>query len=224
MTVIVSAHGTDFLVIGADSRGTARGGGARVEVNNVRKVLYVGTHAAVLMCGEGGPAANLVDLLVDKVGSAKLNTRELATILAKIGQNEALSLRDVPTRPGYFSDVGYIVAGLDQPGSKSPRPRSFAIDSGTGYRLELATGGFLIDGKSLIPRYLFSRHYSDDLTLDELEGLVVGALHEAMSVDGDVGGRMRIGVITRSGAREAPSEEVETVLKRWIADHPHRKR
>jgi 20S proteasome alpha/beta subunit len=222
MTVIISAHGPDFLVIGADSRGTARGGGARVEVNTVRKLLYVGTHAAVLMCGEAGPAANLVDILGEKVGSARLSTRELATILAKIGQNEALSLRDVPTRPGYFSDVGFIVAGLDQPTSKRPRPRSFAIDSSTGYRLELATGGFLIDGKSLIPRYLFSRHYSETISLDQLECLVVGALYEAMSVDGDVGGQMRVGVITRSRSREAPPEEIDSVLKRWQGEHPSR--
>jgi 20S proteasome alpha/beta subunit len=222
MTVIISAHGADFLVVGADSRGTARGGGARVEVNTVVKILYVGTHSAVLMCGEAGPAANLIDLLREKVGTAALNTRQLATILSRIGQNEALGLRDIPTRQGYFSDIGFIVAGLDRPTSKRPQPKSFAIDSGTGYRLELATGGFLIDGKSLIPRYLFSRHYSEDLSLDELECLVVGALHETMSVDGDVGGRMRIGVITRLRSREAPPEEVDSVLKRWKEKHPSR--
>jgi 20S proteasome alpha/beta subunit len=221
VTLIISAHGSDCVVVGSDSRGTTKHGGSRVEINMMEKIYPIGTHAAVLICGETGLATNFADILAQRVGKAKGTTRQVATALSKIAQNEALAAKGIPAHPDYFPNIGFIVAGLDVDGRKPPIPSSFILESTSAYRLGKAQN-FAMDGKHLIAQYIFSRDFRVGMSIDELEYLVVGALLETMSVDGDVGGRPKLGIITKhEGWRFIIPEEVKKVERAWKDEHPH---
>ncbi|MCI4357956.1 MAG: hypothetical protein L3J95_01730 [Thermoplasmata archaeon] len=215
MTLIIAAHGKDCIVVGADSRGTSEQGGTRVETNTIVKLFPVGRHAVVLICGDSGPATNLVDLLVEARVKESTGVRGVATHLARIARQEARDLKDVPTHPRYFPNFAFIVAGLERINRGGLKPRSFALRSETGFRLELTQGGREMDGKPMIPLYIFAKDFKDNMNFDELCTLVARALHNTSRIDGDVGGRLRVGVVSTTGFRELTRDDVEGRFEKW---------
>jgi 20S proteasome alpha/beta subunit len=214
LTLVIAAHGKDCVVVGADSRGTTQQGGTRVETNTVVKMFPVGKQAVVLICGDSGPSTNLVDLLATAKVRRATGVRAVATQLAQIARQEAVALKDVPTHPRYFPNFAFIVAGLEKKGGQL-KPCSFALRSETGFRLELSQTGREMDGKPMIALYIFEKKYQPDQGFDQLATLVAQTLYDTSRVDGDVGGRLRVGVVDVDGFRELPQEDVEGRCEKW---------
>lgn len=220
MTLIVSAHGQDFVVLGSDTRGTDQWrDGSRVEVNVVQKVWPAGKYVRVLLCGDGDYAFNLYDIFRTRHGVNHADVRGAASHLAEVGREDAKLLRGVPGAFGEGSGVGFIVTGLDfQKGTATPV--SFRITSDTGFKLELMQLGYCIDGKSHIPKYLFAKHYHPPMILDDLSRLVAHAVFEVGSVDSDVGGTVEVAVIDRSGVRTLTEKAVKDMIASPIVSPP----
>src|SRR5207249_10073811 len=136
-----------------------------------------------------------------------------ATQLAQISREEAAALRGVPKHPDYFSNFAFIVAGLDRSREGLLKPRSFRMHSATGFQLELSQGGFMMDGKPMIPTYIFAKKYKPEMSVDEMSTLVAQALYDTTMIDASVGGELRVGVMDSDGWRQFPSKDVREKIK-----------
>jgi 20S proteasome alpha/beta subunit len=208
MTLVIAAHGTDFVVLGADSRATVESGGTRVEINIMEKITPMTKHVAILLSGE----AEVGDRLVEKFKLSLRRQDDGATLIAErlteFCREDARQLAGVPTHPSYFPNFGFIIAGLDKRGSKYRVPRCYRLDSLSGFRLGLSRG-FAVDGKPMIARYLFAKNFQWGMQLDELCRLVAQAMFDTMSIDGDVGGKIRMGRIDPTGYTEIPETDIK---------------
>src|SRR2546427_9578486 len=126
MTLVIAAQGKEFLVLGADSRGTLQyTDGSRVELNIYQKLVSLNDYVALMMYGDMNAARYLVDKFqserAKKEPTRSLGVTRIATDFAKLCRDE---LRDIPsnssTNMPYF---GYVIAGLDKQGTAHRVPR-----------------------------------------------------------------------------------------------------
>lgn len=218
MTLIIAAQGDDFVVVGADTRETVDVGTIRVEVNIAEKLVKLTSHAAVLLCGDSGYAQNLIAKYQASIsGRRELGITQLTEDFASFCQKEAIRVRNVPTFSSYpphqyFPDIGFVLGGLDKVGRRFSRPRCYGISSYRGYRLELGGGGFVLDGKSMLARYLFAHHYRAGMDVEGLSNLVLRCLFDTSRVDGDVGGKYRMAIVDSKDVRTKSQDEIEEMI------------
>lgn len=211
MTLIIAAEGKDFVILGADSRATIESGrgATRVEINFMNKITKVADHVGILLAGE----AEVGDRLVEKFKlSLKRNDDGVTHIAEKLTDfciDDARRLTGVPMHPDYFPNFGFIIAGLDKKRGKYNLPRCYTLDSVTGFRLGLARG-FAIDGKRMIAYYLFAKEFEHEMEFEEVCKLVAKAIHDTKSIDGDVGGPIRMARIHPSGYTPVPEADIQS--------------
>ena len=208
MTLVIAAHGSDFVVLGADSRATIESGAARVEINIMKKITPVANHAAILLSGD----ADVGDRLIEKFKLSLRRSDDGATPIAERFTDfcieDAKKHAGVPAHPNYFPNFGFIIAGLDRKRGKYRIPRCYTLDSLTGFRLGLSSKGYAIEGKPWIALYQFTRNFQWGMQLDDLCKLVAQAIYDTMSIDGDVGGRIRLARIDPTGYTEIPEADI----------------
>jgi 20S proteasome alpha/beta subunit len=225
MTLIIAAQGDGFIVAAADTRETVDAGAIRVEVNIAEKLVMLTPHTAVLFCGDSGYAQNIIARYQAKIaGQRELGVTPLADDFAIFCQEEAKKTVGVPTfsrvKPyRNFPDIGFVLGGLDKAGRKFTQPRCYGLSSWTGYRLELGGGGFVLDGKPMLARYLFAHHYRAGMDIGSLCDLVIRCLYDTSRVDGDVGGKYRLAIILPDEVRLKHELEIEEMINdadlRW---------
>jgi len=208
MTLVIAACGPDFVVLGADSRATIDSGAARVEVNIMEKITPVTSHAAILLSGEAGLGDQLIEKFKLSLKKKDYGATSIAEQLTDFCIEDAKKHVGVPTYPSYFPNLVFIIAGLDKKGSRYRVPRCYTLDSLRGFRLGLSKG-YEIQGKSMIARYLFAKNFQWDMQLDDLCRLVAQTIYDVMSIDGDVGGRIRLARIDPAGYTEIPESDVQ---------------
>lgn len=213
MTLIISAHGKDFVVLGADSRGTmVDQGGNRVEINTEQKIVQVGKQVSVLLYGDAAAARFLIAESKKQAGFDRLDVAAAAKALWTVGRSQLsqippLAWKEVPS-------FGLIVSGV-QRGPKSRKiPRSIGLYSSEGF-FPREYPRYSIKGKPLIAMFLFARRYKDDYTEDEMVRLVAQALYDTMNIDGDVGGDLNIAIIDSSGTRSVPKGDLRSMIDAW---------
>ena len=215
MTLIIAAQGKDFVVLGADSRGTIQNdSGTRVELNIQQKLIKINDRSGVLLFGAACRASYLVEKFKQNLKSKKKNVTDIAEDLASFCRNEERILSDIPAySPPQF---GFIIAGIDKSGKKIT-PKCYSLISTSGFRLGLYDQGFGIEGKAIIAYYLFAKNFvkKEKRGLDDLIRLVVGALYDTMNVDGDVGGKINIAIIDGYGMRNVPPMDINAKIDRW---------
>lgn len=218
MTLIIAAQGEDFLIVAADSRETVDAGAIRVEVNIAEKLVQLTKHTALLFCGDAGHA----QYLVSKFQAITSHRRErgvtqIAEEFSLFCQEEALRVKDVPTFSyaptyKYFPNIGFVLGGLDKIGNRFSRPMCYGLASHRGYRLELGRGGFVLDGKPMLARYLFAHYYKPNMDVDSLSKLIVQCLYDTSRVDGDVGGKYKMAIIDHQRSRPKEPEEIDAII------------
>jgi 20S proteasome alpha/beta subunit len=216
MTLVIAAQGKEFLVLGADSRGTLQySDGSRVELNTYEKLVSLNDHVAIMMYGDMTAARYLVDKFLSKfskkAATKSMGVTQITNDFAKLCRDE---LRQIPanSRPNlpYF---GYVIAGLDKRGAQHRVPKCMGLISQDGFVLR-SYQKFAIEGKPLIATYLFGKEFANEMSVDELAKLVAKALYETISIDGDVGGKVIVAIIASDGTRvllpDAPRSLVES--------------
>ena len=116
--------------------------------------------------------------------------------------------------PKYFPCFHYIIVGLDKIGDDFNLPRCYTLKSENGFNLGLDRY-FSIDGSTIIALYIFAKEYRENMDLKELRKLVVQALYDNRSVDGYVGGKLRLTTIDKDGFEEVPEADVEDYIEKW---------
>lgn len=218
MTLVIAAQGRDFVVVGADSKGTAEVGGVRVELNMVQKLVRVNEHVVILLYGDVERAQYLIDELgIQNRFDPNSGVRHVAREFKTLCREEARAPMGVQLRD--VSSFGFIVAGLEESDGAFTTPKVYGFGNDGGYSLGLGRDGFLIKGKPMIAYYNFAKKYKESLRAREpkeaLTKLVAQSLHDTIQVDGDVGGPIKIGIIDSVGARIVDDPDI---IRDWIDD------
>ena len=214
MTLVVAAPCANFVVVGADSRGTIQDiAGNRSEINIMEKIIEVGTHVVILTYGDSDSSNYLVEKFKDQCNNIDGVTR-VAEQFASLCRDEMSKIRSVPHLPNFFPNFGFIIAGLDKVNRKYTRPRCYNLKSITGCMLGRPLP-FAIDGKPFIAHYLFAQKFHPNMELDDLCALVAQVIYDTMSIDGDVGGKIKIGVINQTKFRELLYVDVKRSIRQW---------
>jgi 20S proteasome alpha/beta subunit len=216
MTLVIAAQGEDFVVVAADSRGTIQEiGGTRVEINLMVKLVPITKLAVVLMYGEAESANYLVESFRDSLEGTEADVREVATKLAKLCREDAKETKGVPAYPDYFPNLGFIIAGLVRKPDGSFVPRCYSLKSIKGFKLGIYGQQFAIEGKPIIALYKFARDFKPNMTQNDLSLLVAQCVYDTEQVDGDVGGRIRMGIIDETEWRSFTPSQIRELITEW---------
>jgi 20S proteasome alpha/beta subunit len=216
MTLVIAASGRNFMVVGADSRATIHdASGNRIEINTVKKIIPVAKHVVVLIYGEADESIYLAKRF--KFLNKKIDgVSRVAEKYAEFCRKEMQKIANVPRLPEYFPMFGFIVAGLDpaRNGRVYNVPRSYTLKSHNGFLLgrpdPVAHGG-----KPFIALYQYNQKYDEEMNKDQLTQYVAQCIYDTMSVDGDVGGRIRITVIDSEGMFDRPYQNIRKGIEQW---------
>ena len=211
MTLVIAAAGSDFIILGADSRGTMSDvAGNRIELNMAVKLIKITDNIAFLVYGD----ANISDYLVEKFQKefslSKKTVVQVTEDFAQFCRSEAEKVKDVPR--DYFPKFGFIIAGLDEKGS-IPIPRIFGIRSIDGFQIGVHQENFAIAGKRIIATYLFSKEYNSDMNVDSLSKLTAKAILDTSNIDADVGGEIKMARIDDHGFDPYTEEDIDKLLE-----------
>ena len=119
----------------------------------------------------------------------------------------------MPRDPDFRVSFGFLVSGLKIKNG-NVTPLIYNLRNLTGFRLGLCKP-YAIYGKPLIAHYLFSMHYRDDMSIDDLCKLVAQSIYDTKQIDGDVGGLIRMTIIDSDGTREIPDSDVNAYFETW---------
>ena len=213
MTLVIAAPGSDFIVLGADSRGTIQdAAGMSVAINVVQKLVPITKHVAILLFGDADEGTSLVEKFKLNLAKDVDGVSDVAERLANFCRDEFKKLEHVPlTR---LPDFGFIVAGLDPVGNDYKIPRCYRLRSTSGFLVGLAKP-YAIDGRPFIAYYLFEKHFHEKKTVDDLCQFVAQTIYDSEAIDGAVGGTIKMGIIETSGFREVTAE-VRGYIDSWV--------
>ena len=207
MTLVIAAKGADFIILGADSRGTMSDiAGNRVELNLAVKLIQITDHIAFLVYGDAHISDYLIEKFKEKLTVKTKTVSAVAEKFAEFCRQEVKKTKDVPR--DYIPNFGFIIAGLDFKG-KIPIPRCYKLRSLDGFELGIYREGFAIEGKYIIATYLFSKEFQQDMSVEQLSSLTAKAIYDTSTIDGDVGGEIKMARIDEYGYTPYQSDIVE---------------
>ena len=207
MTLVIAAKGSDFIILGADSRGTMRDvAGNRVELNLAVKLIQITEKIAFLVYGDAHISDYLIEKFKEKITDKNKPVSVVAEEFAEFCREEVKKTKDVPRE--YIPNFGFIIAGLDFIG-KIPIPRCYKLRSLDGFELGTYREDFAIAGKYIIATYLFSKEFKPDMSVEQLSSLTAKAIYDTSQIDGDVGGEIKMARIDEYGYTPYQSDIIE---------------
>jgi 20S proteasome alpha/beta subunit len=218
MTLIIAAQGKDFVVVGADSRETIDTQSIRVEINIGDKLVELSKHVVVLTAGDSGLAQYAIERYKTTRRITDRGVTAITEDFATFCRQEAIEQTAPPSHPSFKPNFAFVIGGLDKTkDGKFKIPRCYRMSSGEGFRLRYEKEGFAIDGKPMLAYYKFAKHYKkNDMTLKDLTNLVAQTLWDTSKVDGDVGGKFKMGYIESDRFHEMNQPDIDrAILNRW---------
>ena len=217
MTLVIAAHGRNFVILGADSRGT-RGTeeqGLIIGLDDRSKLRQVAPHVGLLIFGFGDIGDMLLNGFNERMSNNNLDCvsqiAESFRSYCREKWNEWLT----GVRPEYFPRFGFLISGLDQNGQgQFTVPHTYSLFSETGFVPALHRR-FVSMGCPMLADYILSKRYQEDIDIETLSPLVAYAISETSSVDRRVGGPIKIAIIDSSGYRPILEETVEVWLEHF---------
>ena len=212
MTLVIAAHGTNFVILGADSRGTigTEEQGLIIGLDDRSKLIEVAPHVGFLMFGFGDVGEMLLQGFRASLGS--LDGVSLVAENFRVHCREKWNEWLTGVRPEYFPRFGFLISGLDpNQAGEFVVPRTYSLLSESGF-VPGFHRKFISMGCPMLANYILNKRYREDLTVETLAPLVAYAISETASVDRRVGGPIKIAIIRSSGYQLIPEETVEN----WI--------
>ena len=215
MTLVTAAQGKDFIIVGADSRGTfGHPDVAFSSYDVMEKIVQVAPHVVVLTYGAGEVGDNMLDEFrrsvqqpIDGVSEVLRNLQSFCL------QQWNQWFANVPFQ--FRPVVAYIIAGLDKEGEQYCIPRIYSIDSRMGFAPAFHRYGWAHGGVPIYAIYIFGRKYRSDMDVEEVAGLVAYAISETATQDLRVGGKIKMMKITPSGVQPFSEDEIKDLLDKY---------
>jgi 20S proteasome alpha/beta subunit len=222
MTLVTAAHGKDFVVACADSRGTfGDPQHAFSSYDVMQKLAAVSPHVIMQMYGAGEIGDNLLEefkpMVQNDDGISNIMTKISSFCLAKWQQffsNVPFELRPV---------VAFQIAGLDMnPDTKKfDIPRIYTIDSRLNFVPSFHRYGWAAGGIPIFAIYLLGRRYRSNMTLEELCALVTYVTSETATQDLRVGGAIHMKKVLSDGVKDVPESEIKDLLDKYHRGELH---
>jgi 20S proteasome alpha/beta subunit len=224
MTLVISACGTDFVILGTDSRSTTTElGGSRMEINTINKLIPLSKHVAIMIYGAGNRATYLVERFLAERASNVEKVTQLADDFSAFCRRQARLSSDVPRNRNQLTYYGFVIAGLDKRRRRF-EPHIYGCNNYDAFDLEsYSNPQFALEGKPMIARYLFRTYYNESLTFEKMRKLVAVALNETRKIDGDVGGPINMATIDSDGFRPIQNIDVRDYIRQWENDSDENK-
>lgn len=212
MTLIIAAEGKEFVVLAADSKGTFVDDGSRMESITEEKLMPLTKYACILIAGDAELGLQLVERFKEKYKSSY--TSDMSTVISEFSvfcKKELSHITDT-ILPGNraFPDVVFLIGGLNKEGKKYvPRLnilRSMRLFLPGRHKDKVA------EGAPFIARYILSKKYDRNASQESMGFLVAEAMSETISIDSDVGGKVRMAIIDKNGLRVISDEAVKRYL------------
>jgi 20S proteasome alpha/beta subunit len=214
MTLVIAAPGDDFIVVGADSRAAREDeAGNRIQLNEIEKLVPVTKHVAVLVFGDADEANHVLTNFNLRKKKTLDGVTEVADTLAETGRAELRKIENLHV--GRNPKYGFIIAGFDRLFGHLVLPRLCRITSDAKFSLGTCRP-YAISGKQMIAEYMFIREYENaKKSPDALVKLVAQSIYNTMAIDGDVGGRINIGIIDSGGFRPQSDSDIQAMIETW---------
>jgi len=222
LTLVTAAQGRNFIVAGADSRGTfGHPDVAFSSYDVMQKMVLVAPHVVVLSYGAGEVGDNLLNEFREGLQQEQPLIDGVRAILQSLQtfcqQRWNQWFVNVPFQ--FRPVVAYIVAGLEraQDGDYSV-PLIYSMNSRMGFAPAFHRYGWSHGGVPIYAIYIFGRRYRPDMSVDKLCGLVAYGISETATQDQRVGGAIRLMKVLPEGAQELNETEIRTVLANYIRE------
>ena len=220
MTLVISAHGSDFIVLCSDSRGTkVDSAGNRTQMNNVVKLYTITERTGILLFGTTDQAVYLLKKFQVTIKNKKDGVTKIAEDFSDFCFKNYAN-RYTASASVQIPFFGFIIAGLDKEGSKLI-PKSYTFGSYNSFLMGESPLNYTTNGKNNIADYLLIKHYKNDLGLDDICGLVGYTFQETKEIDGDVGGDLQMGIINDIGFRKPTKRDIEKFISDWESNIVH---
>lgn len=198
MTLAMALRAIDGLVLATDSRITGRGGTA----DTSEKFLQVNRDVGVLTYGLAQPGYEGISRLVTEVNQNRwAHFSIVANEAARIFQDAYEGWLSKQKEKRFHGMVGFILAGYDNLETNQFRIVHYEItpDSRRAFGFtQRFVSGDLLAAQWHIARYLLTKLYYPQITVDELAQLAVFVIAETMAVEETVGGPIQMAVITQA--------------------------
>lgn len=198
MTLIIAAKGNGHIIVGADSRGVRQDGSDnRIQTDRHRKLIRLNRNNCILIAGNSEKGVYLTQQFLPKV-KPNHDIKKILKMFCEFCRNELKDVFRILT-PNYYPDIAFILAGYEKDKKgRLTNSRLYIIRSYDIFE-EGESLQYVIEGKDLIPKYLFVKNYKEEMTQEENVQLVFDCLYDTEHIDGDVGGNYTIEIITKRG-------------------------
>lgn len=226
MTLLIVLHGSDGLVMAADSRGTfGDPRGVTAQNDTMIKARLISPHVAVLIAGSAEVGSlvleefrkQVIEEEIDNVETIVLKLREHVRArytewfpsLLPITAPALVQSGQVAPRP----DLVYLIGGYNRAdGELSKRPLIYQLNSAMDFSPMFHDYGFAVAGIGQYALYLLNRLYQQNRSVEELSALAVYVITETASQDGKVGGPVKVVAIRESGGELLTEEAVQNIV------------
>lgn len=199
MTLAMALRAVDGLVLVTDSRVTGRGGTA----DTSEKFLQVNRDIGVLTYGLAQPGYEGISQLVSEVNQNRWALfSKIENEAARIFQSSYESWLKRQKEKRVYGVTGFILAGYDNLETNQFRIMHYEItpnpEQPLGSIRMSPMRGDLLAAQWHIARYLLTKFYYPEMTVNELAGLAVFLMAETMPVEETVGGPIQMATITQT--------------------------
>lgn len=215
MTLAMALRAVDGLVLVTDSRITGRGDTA----DTSEKFLQVNRDIGVLTYGLAQPGYEGISQLVSEVNQHRwAHFSKIANEAARIFQDSYQSWLERQKEKQFHGPVGFILAGYDSLETNQFRIVHYEItpnpEQPFGSLTKRLIPGDLLAAQWHLARYLLTKFYYPEMTVNELAGLAVFILTETMTVEETVGGPIQMAIITQTaGFQRLHQQDIIDVLR-----------
>jgi hypothetical protein len=216
VTLVIAVHGSNFVILGADSRGTigTDDQGLIIGLDDRTKLIQVAPHVGFMLFGHGDVGDMLIDDFLPSCSGVDGISTVANNFRAHCRQkwNEWLTGVQPQTLPRF----GFLISGLDKDQSGNfVVPRTRSLLSAYGFVPSYHRSKFVAMGIPMLANYLLKKKCKENnLTIETLAPIVAYTIHETAWVDRRVGGPVHIAIIDKSGYRTPSQNEI----KEWIDD------
>jgi len=205
-TLVISAHGNNFVVLGADSIGMMGdlNGPMVVGSTRSRKIRFLAEHVAVAIYGSAPFGEHLIDLFRTENDGVTTVMNEFWPHCRDVwnGWFERLSLNNQP-------HVGFLFTGLDNINGSYEIPRTYSLESWFNFAPALHTYGYACGGIPSLANYILDNRYRENMEIDELINLVDDTISEVARSEPRIRLPVRVALITGlDGVRMVRESEI----------------
>jgi len=199
MTLAMALRAIDGLVLATDSRITGKGGTA----DTSEKFLQVNRDIGVLTYGLAQPGYEGISQLVSEVNQNRwAHFSTIADEAARIFQTSYENWLERQKEKRFHGVVGFILAGYDNLETNQFLIVHYEIIPSSEQPLGSLTmrpmPGDLLAAQWHVARYLLTKFFYPEMTVNELSELAVFVIAETMAIEETVGGPIQMAIITQT--------------------------